>query len=412
MCVVKIVIIFVYGILFEMKLTLSALGMVNAMGDNLSDILAHLLSGQNTGIQTQKGWRFEKTVPVGAVRSELPLISDSLPHYNMRCNQLLLAALNQIRSEVDVAIQTYGRSRVGVVMGSSTTGILEGEAAAKQFYQTGQYPESYYYDYQEIGTPSAFLSDYLELESPSFTVSTACTSSSKALGSAQRLIQLGLYDAVLVGGADTLCRMTVNGFDCLESVSNDVCNPFSQNRNGITIGEGAALFLLEKATEDTSTPLVLGIGESSDAHHITAPDPEGVGATLAITLALNQANLKPENINYINLHGTATIANDKMESKAVYDVFGDHVPCSSTKPFTGHTLGAAGLTELGICWLVLSELNVDKKLPLQLWDAQLGNDIQPIQLVSEENATAPKLETCMSMSFAFGGNNTCVIISR
>jgi 3-oxoacyl-[acyl-carrier-protein] synthase-1 len=189
------------------------------------------------------------------------------------------------------------------------------------------------------------------------------SSSGKAFASAARLIKQDLCDAVIVVGCDTLCEMTLNGFDCLDAISQELCLPFHNNRTGINIGEGAAAFILSKESSEIS---LLGVGESSDGHHITAPDPSGEGARLAMIRALEPAHLTSDDIGYLNLHGTATILNDNMESNAVRDVFKTEVACSSTKSLTGHTLGAAAATEVGMCWLLLSDMyNPQKKLPKQ-----------------------------------------------
>jgi 3-oxoacyl-[acyl-carrier-protein] synthase-1 len=221
-------------------------------------------------------------------------------------------------------------------------------------------------------------------------------------------------DAALVGGADTLCRLTINGFTALESVSASICNPFSRNRDGITIGEGAALFIL---TKEKSAIELCGIGETSDAYHISAPHPQGTGAQAAMQMALRDAGLKPEQISYVNLHGTATIKNDQMESIAMQAVFADGVACSSSKPLIGHTLGAAGATEIGLCWLTLSDLNDKGKgiLPPHLWDGVPDTSIPQLALVNLGHELENRVkEHCyfMSNSFAFGGNNLSVVIGR
>jgi len=196
-----------------------------------------------------------------------------------------------------------------------------------------------------------FVAEYLGLDGPAYTIATACSSSAKVFASAQRLIEAGFCDAAIVGGADTLCRMTLNGFDSLEALAKDYCNPFSRNRDGINIGEGAAMFLM--STEESAVSM-LGVGESSDAYHVSAPHPEGDGAALAMMRALEAAKLTPGDIDYINLHGTATELNDAMEGRAVSKVFGDRTPCSSTKSMTGHMLGAAGANEVAALWLTLA----------------------------------------------------------
>ena len=236
----------------------------------------------------------------------------------------------------------------------------------------------------------------------------ACTSGARALLSAHRLLQQGLCDAVICGGVDSLCRLTLNGFSALEAVSAEPCNPFSLNRHGINIGEGAALFLM---TRERSPIAFLGGGASSDAHHISAPHPEGLGARMAMAKALTSAGLQAGDINYLNLHGTATAHNDVMESKAVHELFAADLPCSSSKPMTGHTLGAAGALEAAFCWLVLSEYNQDGLLPPHLWDGQADPALAPLRLVEAgERLQRASGRRLMSNSFAFGGNNVALIL--
>lgn len=209
---------------------------------------------------------------------------------------------------------------------------------------------------------------------------------------------------MLVGGVDTLCKTTINGFASLESTSQEISNPMSRNRNGINIGEGAALFLMSKQTSDIA---LLGIGESSDAYHVSAPQPEGLGAEAAMLAALKDANLIAKDINYLNLHATATIKNDEMESKAVSRVFPDRVACSGTKPLTGHTLGAAGANELAFCWIALQH----NQLPPHIWDGEADVNLATLNLTRVgDQFRQPSARICMSNSFAFGGSNVSLII--
>ena len=226
--------------------------------------------------------------------------------------------------------------------------------------------------------------------------------------SAQRLLDLNLCDAVLCGGVDSLCGLTLNGFSALDAVSDERCKPFSVNRQGINIGEAAALFIMSKHPAGTQTIALLGAGASSDAHHISAPEPSGRGAAQAMHKALKRAGLQPENIGYLNLHGTATQHNDAMESHAVAQVFPLGVPCSSTKPMTGHTLGAAGALEAAFCWLSLTH---DNALAPHLWDGQPDPALPALQWVIPGQTLAASPQRClMSNSFAFGGNNVSLII--
>ncbi len=344
---------------------------------------------------------------MGIVELALP-DSDQFPtKHRTRNNQLLIAALNQMTSQVEAAIQRFGEDRVAIILGTSTSGIAEAEQAVRTLEEDGAWPEDFDYSKQDIGAPSLFLAEHLNLSSIAYTISTACSSGAKALASGKRLLDANLCDAVIAGGVDSLCGLTVNGFSSLDAVSRDICSPFSKNRSGINIGEGAGLFLM---TKEVGPVRLAGVGETSDAHHISAPDPTGDGAFRSMEMALNQAGLTPEDIDYINLHGTATIQNDLMESKAVFGLFGNNTPCSSTKPFTGHCLGASGSIEAVLCWILLQP-NLFRGLPVHQWDGEIDDEISPIKLVDNRISAlcAGKIHRILSNSFAFGGNNVSLL---
>lgn len=293
-------------------------------------------------------------------------------------------------------------------MATSTSGIVESERAVRQLKGDGSYPSTYHATQGMLGGLGEFVTAFLKLGGPSYTLSTACSSSANAALSARRMIRSGICDAVVFGGVDSLCEMTLQGFGALGAQSSSFCRPFASNRDGINIGEGAAVFLLSR--EARGARLVGGAG-SSDAHHISAPHPEGDGAFQSMDGALQDAGLEPGEISYINLHGTATQHNDCMESKAVYRLFGDQVPCSSTKSFTGHTLGAAGALELGFCWLLL-EQERGWRFPPSLYLDDHDPGLSPIQLVGNALINEARPEYCLSNSFAFGGSNVSLIIGR
>jgi 3-oxoacyl-[acyl-carrier-protein] synthase-1 len=348
-------------------------------------------------------------VHVGAVSAPLPPV-DGDRRFDSRNNRLLYAAYKQIAGPVHELIARHGRGRIAVILGSSTSGVSDTEEALLQLRQQGSMPPGFHYWQHEMGSPALFLASLLQLQNVAMTISTACSSSAKAFISARNLINAGICDAALVGGVDTLCKLTINGFHALESVSSRICNPFSRNRDGITIGEGAALFIL---SSEPSAIELAGIGESADAYHMSAPDPTGAGAEAVIRQALRDAGIAPADISYVNLHGTATPKNDEMEAAAISRVFGQHTPCSSTKALTGHTLGAAGATELGICWLTLSRLNAGHALPAHVWDGIWDERLAPIKLAAAGD-TFDARQDCymMSNSFAFGGSNVSLIIKR
>lgn len=394
-----------------MPLAIQTMAVASCLGVGKATTAARLFAGWRGGLVQREGVLADRTVPLGAISDPLPALPTALARYDSRNNRLLAALLDEIAGPVAEAIRRHGRDRVAVVLGTSTSGIAEGEEAIAYHLRHGSWPTGFHYAQQEHGSPAAFLARMLDLSGPAYVVGTACSSSAKVFASARRLIRLGLADAAIVGGADTLCRMTVAGFASLEAVSPTPCNPFSANRNGITIGEGGALFLLSAEPGAIS---LLGVGESSDAHHVSAPDPEGDGARASMVAALADAGLAPADIAYVNLHGTATALNDAMESKAVHAVFGADTPCSSTKALTGHTLGAAGAVEAAFLWLALSpDWNPDGRLPPQMWDG-MADPALPVIALTDRSARlglSPRV-AMLSNSFAFGGSNCALVLGR
>ncbi|HQQ59576.1 MAG TPA: beta-ketoacyl synthase N-terminal-like domain-containing protein, partial [Thermomonas sp.] len=275
-----------------------------------------------------------------------------------------------------------------------------------QHLHSGAWPPQFHYAQQEIGAPSRFLAAESGAGGPAWTLSTACSSSAKALVSAARLLRAGIVDAVIAGGADSLCAFTNNGFSALESVAGTRCNPFSRNRCGITIGEGAALFLM---TREPGPVRLAGWGESADAHHMSAPDPQAYGAIAAITQAISRAGITPADIGYVNLHGTATPLNDAMESHAVMATLGGGVPVSSTKPMTGHALGTAGAIEAGLCWLTLAR-NPQQRLPPHWWDGEADPALPVLAFIDPGQSANQPLRYALSQSFAFGGSNAALVL--
>lgn len=387
---------------------LHALGMINALGDGLEAIVPALAAAHAPGManaHTGVGEAF-----VGSVFAPLNLAPPaSLARFDCRNNRLLLAALAQIAPEIEAARERYGAHRIGVVLGTSTSGIEAAEAAFVYQAQAGELPVNFNYRQMEIGTAAPFAAAALGVYGPAYTISTACTSSAKAFVSARRLLQLQLCDAVVAGGVDSLCELTVQGFASLESTSAVRTNPMSRNRCGINIGEGAALFLMSR---DEAAVRLAGAGESSDAHHISSPDPHGVGGELALREALADAGVAPSAIGYVNLHATATRKNDAMEANLMARVFADGVATSGTKPLTGHQLGAAGATELGFAWLTLAREGA--ALPRHLWDGEADPALPALDLVVSERflPRGTGAQYVMSNSFAFGGSNVSLILGR
>ncbi|QTF57497.1 beta-ketoacyl-[acyl-carrier-protein] synthase family protein [Stutzerimonas frequens] len=388
---------------------LDALGVICALGSGKAEVARRLFAGDTSGMQPHTQPVAGRRLPVGAVRSALPAMPDD-PRHATRNNQLLLAAALEIESDIRQAIARHGRHRIGVVLGTSTTGIQEAGEGIAGLLHNGSFPPGYHYGHQELAAPASFLGEWLQLGGPCYAISTACTSSARALLSAKRLLDAGICDAVLCGGVDSLSDLTLQGFTALDATSESLCNPFSRNRNGINIGEAAALFLMTREPADGAIAL-LGGGASSDAYHISAPEPEGRGALAAMRQALATAGCTPEEVDYLNLHGTATAHNDAMESQAVSTLFPQGVACSSSKPLTGHTLGAAGALEAAFCWLALSPLNPDQQLPPHRWDGEPDPALPALQLVAAGMRMNPtRLRRMMSNSFAFGGNNISLIL--
>lgn len=398
-----------------LPISLPALGMGCSLGLGKKAIAKSLFGFPKVLLESQEVLLSERITSVRRIPFDLPELPEKFKFLSSRNNRLLRLALDEITEAVECAKKTYGSSRIGIVLATSTSGMLEGERGFTYQEQTGSWPDDYHYAQQETASPSIFASSYFNLKGPSYTISTACSAGSKALCSAQRLMRAGICDAVISGGVDTLCNLTLNGFDSLELLSEKICTPFSKNRTGITLGEGAAVFLMTCEQWDGNNIEFLGGGESSDAYHISAPDPEGKGAEIAIREALEMASLGIEDIAYINLHGTATLLNDAMESQCINKIFGTNVPSSSTKALTGHTLGAAGAIEAGFLWLSLShEQNGTIPLPPHSRDGEWDPLLPPIRLTRPGERTSAINErfSLMSNSFAFGGSNVSLILSK
>jgi 3-oxoacyl-[acyl-carrier-protein] synthase-1 len=343
---------------------------------------------------------------VAAVDAEK--LPEPLADYDCRNNRLTLMGLETdgFAERVREAIARYGRTRVGVFLGTSTAGILQTELAyRRRDPETGALPDDFHYRTTHNSFSLAeFTRDYFGLEGMAMAISTACSSSAKVFAAAARQLELGTIDAAIVGGVDTLCLTTLYGFASLQLTSTRPCRPYDAARDGISIGEGAAFALLERCNNPPAgSVLLLGTGESSDAYHMSSPHPEGLGARLAMEAALRSAGLSAGDINYINLHGTSTPANDAAEGKAVGALFGDRVPCSSTKGATGHTLGAAGAVEAVICALALT----DGLLPGSPGTETLDPAI-PVDYLLQSRAGQPRV--ALSNSFGFGGSNCSLIL--
>ena len=351
------------------------------MGRTNEEILAAYAAGKS-GLGTLSGDIPGRPIEFGLVPGELPAVDE--PEFDMRANRLLRLAVENFRFDLDAFFARHDPARVAVVLGASNTGIDEAQRNVDRWLDTGAKPETMHFSQLELGTPVDYLKRLLGVKGPGFVISTACSSGTKAFASARRLIELGLVEAAIVGGVDGRCRFAMNGFHALGALAQGRCRPLAPDRDGINLGEGVALFTLEKVAAVDGGPgasavSLAGCGESSDAYHATAPDPEGRGAEAAMRAALADAGMMPAEVAYVNLHGTGTPANDAMEMLAVERVFDCGVEVESTKALTGHCLGAAGAIEAALCWLLLK--------------------------------TGRVKGAAMSNSFAFGGSNASVVLA-
>ncbi len=337
-------------------------------------------------------------------------LPERLTNYLCRNNQLAQLALKQDEfcESVQQAIQTYGRHRVGVFLGTSTSGILSTEIAYRQRHAiTGHLPNSFHYaETHNTFSVTDFVRTYFELEGPALSVSSACSSSAKVFGNASRMMDCGLIDAAIVGGVDSLCLTTLYGFNSLELLSNARCEPFGVARKGISISEAAGFALLTRSPNGVGSSIAItGIGESSDAHHMSSPHPQGAGAYAAMRQALVMARKLPADIDYINLHGTATKSNDAAEAIAVENLFGNLTPCSSTKGHTGHALGAAGIVEAAICALSMQHGMLPGGVNTQSVDPMLN-----VNYLLDNIPQRPHV--VISNSFGFGGSNCSLVLEH
>ena len=383
----------------------------SCIGRGLRETLG-TLQERRTGLAPCKFETVELDTYVGEVAGvDAEPLPGRLANFNCRNNRLAHLGLRQdaFLEAVDESARRWGRRRVGVFLGTSTSGILETELAYRRRDPgTGALPRDF--DYRRTHNSFSvadFALQLLGLAGPAVVVSSACSSSAKVFGSARRMIEAGLIDAALVGGVDSLCLTTLYGFHSLQLVSHLPCRPFDVARDGISIGESAAFALLERVPDslDADAVMLLGIGESSDAYHMSSPHPEGRGAQAAMLQALETAGLQAGDIDYINLHGTGTPSNDNAEARAVAGVLGSEVPGSSTKGATGHALGAAGALEAVICALALQHGLMPAGLNTTVVDPTLGVNY----LLENRRGNIARV---MSNSFGFGGSNCTLILGR
>lgn len=371
-------------------------------------------------LRAERGGLVPYDDPIGAVEThvgpvaglEAVAVPEALAAYDCRNNRLAELALAQdgFLDAVAAARARFGPARVGVVLGTSTSGIASTEDAYHHWGATGALPADYRFETtQELYALARYVARRCGLTGPSYTISAACASSTKTFVDAAQLLAADLCDAVLVGGVDTLCETSLRGFNSLQLLSPGPCRPNDRDRKGICIGEAGCFALMTRdppeARDGGPAIRLAGYGESSDAHHMSAPHPEGLGARLAMRRALESAGLAPARVDYINMHGTGSLLNDRVEDHAIADIFGETVPCSSTKGWTGHTLGAAGGVEAVIAMLALEAGLIPGNLNLRTREAEARCHIP------RETAAAP-LTHVLTNNFGFGGNNCSLIFAR
>lgn len=368
-----------------------------ALGPDRAAVAARLFSDSPPKVAGSVELQDGRFMPVGRIEGLQSTAGET------RTNALSRLALAPIADSVARAKERYGAGRLGVVIGTSTSGIGEGGEAVRHALEAGALPAGFKLSRQQLADTAHFVAELAGAEGPCYAVSTACTSGARAMAAGARLIRAGLCDAVLCGGSDSLCDLTLHGFAALEALSATPSNPMSVNRSGLNIGEGAAFFLL---TAEEGPWRLSGWGESADGYHMSAPDPSGAGAEAAICVALAKAETSPDDIDFIHLHGTATPLNDAMEAGVVARVFGLETPCASTKPLTGHTLGAAGSVQAALCLMAMER----GQLPPHLWDGARDPALAPIRLA--EIGERAELHRIVSASYAFGGNNAALVLER
>lgn len=381
---------------------------VSALGRGNTAMLEALRNG-DSGLSPLNFPPADLDTYVGMVEGlEAEPLPQHLAAFECRNHRLALLALRQDGFEQQVAAlrQRHPASRIALLLGTSTSGILSTELAFRNRDATGSLPAEFDFTHShQLSSLVDFVRQVLQLEGPGFTVSTACSSSAKVFADAWRLIDAGVCDAAVVGGVDSLCLTTLYGFNSLELISADPCRPADRNRNGISIGEAAGFAILEREANDRPAPRLIGYGESSDAYHMSTPHPEGKGALMAMELALQRAGITAEAVDYINLHGTATPSNDRAEDQAVTRLFGTTTPCSSSKGWTGHTLGAAGITEAIIAMQCIEH----ELMPQSLNTLELDPEIQSGVLLQPRSA---KIKRVLSNSFGFGGSNCSLVFGE
>jgi len=374
--------------------------MLSALGGSRAEHLAALIEGRS-GLGPPP-FELPFSAAVGAVHSPLPELPPALAPWSTRLARMAAQLLEQLDEPLRRARARYRPERIAVLLGTSTAGADSTERAYREFIANGRFPDRYDFLRQHtFGAVLHVVSTLSGAKGPAWMVSTACTSSAKPFASALRLIRSGIVDAAIVGGVDTLCQMTLHGFESLQALDRGACRPFFADRIGISIGEGGAFALLERTGD--ARVLVEGVGETSDAYHVSAPHPQGAGALAAMQQALQLAGRTPDDVDHVNAHGTGTKLNDAAEAKAIAALFTRPIPVVSTKGYTGHTLGAAGALEFAFSACAIEEGFV----PPCLGAAPLDPEIT---LHIPSTVVHGTFRRVLSNSFAFGGNNVSVLV--
>lgn len=356
------------------------------LGDNIDEIFQNAIIDGNSHLEKDENFITGQTFYFGKVHANLEPIDQI--DYNTRTNRLLCTLAKRMR--LDDFIKKYGADNVAVIIATTNSGAEE-------------FSESENEKLSQIGNPAIFLKNMLGTNNYAASISTACSSGIKVFATAKRLIKTGFCKAAIVGGTDALAHLSVHGFNSLEILSNEKTQPFSKNRKGINIGEGAALFTIERNAFGID---ILGIGETSDAYHASKPEPTGEQIVNAVKIALKASDLTENDIDYINLHGTGTLANDETEAKSMFKIFKDKTPCSSTKSITGHCLGAAAAIETALCCKCIENGIILK----HNYDGAFDENLPKINLAAENSHN--NIKYVMNNAFGFGGTNAVMILGK
>lgn len=375
-----------------MTITITEYNSICNLGQNTYEIFRHALDGDNSHFDTNNKILNGKNIRLAKINKNLPTIEDV--NFNTRCNRLILLCLEPLEEKIKDLKEKYGKNNIGIVIATTNTGVEE-------------YSKSQNKIHSELGNPALFTRNYLGLEGYYNTISTACSSGAKAFSLARNLLNNDIAKTVLTIGVDPISTLTLYGFDSLGILSENPSNPLSKNRTGINIGEGIACFILEKNA--SSGIDIIGIGENTDSYHMTSPNPTGEAEEIAILNALTDANIKADEVDYINLHGTGTFANDTAETNAIWKIFKNNTPASSTKQLTGHCLGASASIETALCCQLIDKFN--GKLYPHVYDGKYDDTLPKINLVSK-NTNYKKCNICISNSYGFNGTNTTIILRK